>query len=98
MKREKADGENHFTEMKPGRRTHIHVEIGVMNIMKSPEERQHVVCPVPPPVGVIHQEKRRDHARPARGGNPIEQADMLGARPAGNRYRKRQRGPAQDRV
>src|ERR1043166_7549639 len=43
--------EKHLTEMKPGRRAHVEVEIGMMNIVKTPEERQHVIGPVPPPIG-----------------------------------------------
>src|ERR1051325_2852686 len=30
--------EKHLTEMKPGRRAHVEVEIGMMNIVKTPEE------------------------------------------------------------
>jgi len=51
---EKANRKNHFAEMKASGRAHIHVEVGVMHIMKAPEEWQSVIRPVPPPVGVIH--------------------------------------------
>src|SRR6266540_4845889 len=56
-KRKKSDGKNHLAEMESRGSAHIEVEIGVMHVMKSPEERDHVIGPVPPPVSVIHQEK-----------------------------------------
>src|SRR5919106_1609336 len=53
--RQKADREKDFAEMESRGGTHVHVEISVMHIMKSPEERDHMVRPMPPPIGVIHQ-------------------------------------------
>src|SRR6266542_3193942 len=53
--RKKADGKDHFAEMESRSSAHVHVEVGVMHVMKPPEQRHHVVAPVPPPVGVIHQ-------------------------------------------
>ena len=54
-KRKKPDRKNHLAEMESRGRANVEVEICVMNIMKSPEERNHVIDPVPPPVSVIHQ-------------------------------------------
>src|SRR5207249_6126408 len=51
-KRKKADRENHFAEMKSRGGCHVEVEIGVVHVMKSPEERHHVHRVMPPPVGV----------------------------------------------
>src|SRR5882724_12783504 len=48
-KRKKADGKNHFAKVESRGRSHIEVEIGVMHIMKTPEERHHVIGPMPPP-------------------------------------------------
>src|SRR5436190_15728197 len=53
--RKKADGKNHFPEMKSRGGANIEVKVCVMHVMKSPEERNHVISPVPPPVGIIHQ-------------------------------------------
>src|SRR6266849_11138716 len=51
-KRKKSDGKNHFAEVKSRGGAHVEVEIGVMHIMKSPEERDHVIGPMPPPVRI----------------------------------------------
>ena len=51
--RKKSGGEQHLAEMKSRGGGHVQVEIGMMHVMESPEERNHVVRPVPPPVGVI---------------------------------------------
>jgi len=53
-KREKAGRKDHFAEVKSRGRAHIEVQVRVMHIMKSPEERHHVHRPVPPPIGVVH--------------------------------------------
>src|SRR2546430_10912299 len=58
-KRKKSNRENHFAEMKSRGSANIKVEIGVMHVMKAPEDWDHVVGPMPPPIGVIHQEERR---------------------------------------
>src|SRR5882724_8823893 len=52
--REKAGGKDHFAEMESCRGAHVEVEVGVMDIMKSPEKRHHVHGPMPPPIGVVH--------------------------------------------
>ena len=54
---EKGDRKKHFTKMKPGSSAHIHVEIGVMDVMKPPKERDPVIGPMPPPVSVVHQDE-----------------------------------------
>src|SRR6266536_6523824 len=56
-KRKKTDGKNHFAKMKSRGSAHIEIEIGVMHVMKTPEDRYHVIGPMPPPVGIIHQQK-----------------------------------------
>ena len=80
-KRKKADGKNHLAEMESRGSAHVEVEIGVMHVMKSPEERHHVIGPMPPPVGVIHQKKGRDDSSPSGEANPVQQPDMLILRP-----------------
>src|SRR6516162_1697298 len=52
--REKAGRKDHFAEVKSCSRAYIEIQVGVMHIMKSPEERHHVHGPVPPPIGVVH--------------------------------------------
>src|SRR5438094_7396965 len=64
-KREKADGKNHFAEMKSRGGADIEIEIGVMHVMKPPEDWDHMIGPMPPPVSVIHQQKGGDHSGPA---------------------------------
>src|SRR5205814_5419203 len=49
-KGKKSDRENHFAEMKSRCGRYIEVEVGVMHIMKPPEEMDHVVGPMPPPI------------------------------------------------
>src|SRR5438874_8967024 len=70
--RKKADGKDHFAEMKSCSGAHIEVEIGMMHVMKSPEDRDHVHGPVPPPVGVVHQKEGGDHNRPDWKMEPIQ--------------------------
>src|SRR5438034_11550172 len=65
-KRKKTDGKNHFAEMESRGGAHIEVKIGMMHVMKTPEDRNHVIGPVPPPVAVIHQQIRRDHSSASR--------------------------------
>src|SRR5207253_9347583 len=47
-KGKKANRENHFAEMKSCCGCHIEVEIGVVHVMKAPEDWDHVVGPMPP--------------------------------------------------
>src|SRR6266508_1292209 len=75
-KQKKADGKNHFAEMKSCCGCHIEVKIGVVHVMKPPEDWDHVVGPMPPPIGVIHQEERRDDSGPAGEWEPGQQTDM----------------------
>ena len=70
-KRKKADGKNHFAEMESRRGANVHVQIGVMHVMKSPEDRNHVIGPMPPPVGVIQKQKRGDDSSPSRKREPV---------------------------
>src|SRR6266513_770064 len=70
--REKTDGKNHFAEVKSRGGAHIEIEIGVMHVMKSPKDRDHVHGPVPPPVGVVHQKECCDHDRPGWKMQPIQ--------------------------
>src|SRR5438874_9896018 len=54
-KGKKSNRENHFTEMKSRRGCHIEIQIGVMHVMKPPEDWDHMIGPVPPPIGVIQK-------------------------------------------
>src|SRR5437667_11933645 len=74
--REKADRKNHLAEMESCGSTDVEIKIGVMHVMKSPEERNHMIRPMPPPVGIIHQQERRDTRGPSRQSKPVQQADM----------------------
>src|SRR5260370_31174588 len=52
--RKKSGREKHFAKMKARRRAYIEIQIGMMDIVKSPEEREHMIGPMPPPVSVIY--------------------------------------------
>ena len=86
-KGKKSDGKNHLAEMESRGGAHIEVEICMMYVMESPEERDHVIGPVPPPVRIIHQQKRGDASGPSGHSDPVQQTDMSILRP--HRYRER---------
>jgi len=73
--------------MKTRGRAYIEIEIGVMHIMKPPEERDHVISPVPPPIGVIHEQKGCDDYNPSRQRQPIQQTKMSILHPHRDRQR-----------
>src|SRR5213082_1939235 len=50
----------HFGEMKSRRRAHVEVEVGMVHIVKTPKQRDHMVGPMPPPICVIHEQKGCD--------------------------------------
>src|SRR5881397_3603989 len=70
-KGKKANRKNHFAEMKSRGGCHIEVEIGVVHVMKSPEDLHHVHRVMPPPVGIIHQQKRTYTSDPKRESKPV---------------------------
>ena len=94
--RKETDGKNHLAEMESRGGAYVEVEIGVMHVMKSPEERQHVIGPMPPPVGVIHQQKGRDESSPSGEANPVQQTDTLILRPNPHRDWDWQHGETHD--
>src|SRR4026207_1674208 len=59
-KRKKSNRKNHLAKMESRSGAHIEIEIGMMNVVESPQERDHVIGPMPPPIGVIHQQKCGD--------------------------------------
>ena len=89
--------EKHFTEMKSRRGAHVQIEIGVMDVVKAPEERNHVVGPMPPPIGIIHEQKRADCRGPAGQRQPVQQPNMSILRPHRYRHRDRQHRQANKR-
>src|SRR6266498_4064325 len=62
--------------MEPRGSGHVQVQIGVVHVMKPPEDWNHVVGPMPPPIGVIHQEERRDPSDPLGKCKQIQQTHM----------------------
>src|SRR5947207_13952108 len=76
--------------MKPGRSAHIHIEIGVMHVVEPPEKWDHVVGPMPPPIGVVQKDKSDDGAHPAGEWDAMEQTERPMLRPnrQDNRGRK----------
>src|SRR4030095_11067417 len=95
--RQKADRKDHLAKMESRGGGYVEIKIGMMHVMKSPEERHHVVGPVPPPVGVIHQQKRRDGSSPCWKRKPVQQTDMSILRPDRYRDRNWQHGQTDDR-
>ncbi len=95
--RKKSGREKHFAKMKARRRAYIEIQIGMMDIVKSPEEREHMIGPMPPPVSVIHEQKRGDDGDPSRRLQPIQQAKMSILRPDADRPRNRQHEETDDR-
>jgi hypothetical protein len=64
--RKKSDREKHLAKMKARGRADVEVEVGMMDIVKSLEERDHMIDPMPPPVGVVHEQIRGDDGNPSR--------------------------------
>ena len=85
--RKKSDREKHFAKMKARGRAYIEIQIGMVDIVKSPEEREHMIGPMPPPVGIIHEQNRGDERDPTWQLEPIEQTNMSILRPRGDRQR-----------
>src|SRR5437870_8516097 len=69
--RKESDGKNHLAKVESRRSAYVQIKIGVMDVMKPPEDWNHMVRPMPPPVGVIHQEKRGNHSSPRGKSKPI---------------------------
>src|SRR6266487_7154777 len=67
-------------------RANVEIKIRVMHVMESPEQWNHVVGPMPPPVSVIHEQKRGDASGPSGQSDPVQQTDMPILCP--NRYRE----------
>src|SRR5260370_4967705 len=95
--RKKSGREKHFAKMKARRRAYIEIQIGMMDIVKSPEEREHMIGPMPPPVSVIHEQKRGDDGDPSRRLEPIQQAKISIFCPDAARPRNWPTEEAQDR-
>src|SRR5260370_12636254 len=53
--RKKSDREKHLAKMKARGRADVEVEVGMMDVVKSPEERDHMIDPMPPPIDIVHE-------------------------------------------
>src|SRR5262249_37602732 len=73
--RKEGDGKEHFAEMKSRGSAYIEAEIGVMHVMKDPEERNHVHGPMPPLVSIVHAQTRCNHSKPAGKWSAAQQAN-----------------------
>ena len=60
----KGNRHDHFAKVKAHSRAHVHVEIGMMHIMKTPHERNKMQGHVPPPIQIIHQQNADDDEQP----------------------------------
>lgn len=74
-------GENYLAEMEARSSANVHVEIGVVNIVKTPKHRNEMQTDVPPPVGVIHHQHAKRDREPARRRQEMEQTEMMMLRP-----------------
>src|SRR5262245_10891825 len=63
--------------MESRRCAYIEIKIGVMHVMKPPEDWNHVVRPMPPPICVIHQQKRGDGSDPKRESEPVQKTEVI---------------------
>src|SRR5207249_6633709 len=72
--------------------------IGVVYVVKTPENWHYVVGPMPPPVGVIHEQESGDYPDPARQRNPVQQSKMSIMRPTRDGQRHRKHQPTEHRV
>lgn len=88
--REKSHREEHLAEMKSCGGAYVHIEVGVMDVVKTPEERQHVIDPMPPPIGIVHEQKCRNGGDPMGRREPVEQTNMSILRPHRRSQRDRQ--------
>lgn len=70
------DRKKDFAEMKAGGGGDVEIEIGVMNIMEAPEERDEVGGVVPPVIGPVHEEKSGHRGDRAGKRQPMEQAKL----------------------
>lgn len=77
LKGSNAHAEKHFAKMKTKRGRHIQIEIAVVHIVKTPEERHLMIEPVPTVHGIIEQQKRADHPDRARKAEPVDQAKPM---------------------
>lgn len=75
--------------MKPAGGAHVHVEIGVMHIVKAPEEGRQVHEHVPPVIGVIVKQHAGDHRERSMQTKPVEESESFPRRPEGDNKRDR---------
>src|SRR5262245_61849082 len=69
--RKESNGKNHLTKVESRCSAYVQIEIGVMHVMKPPEEWNHMVRPMPPPIRIIHQQKRCDGTDPKWKSEPV---------------------------
>ena len=94
--RQKPEGQRKqdLAEMEPGRRGYIEVEIGVVDVMEAPEQRDAVHRAMPPVIRPVHQQKRSDRRDERRQLDPVEQSNPVLLRPEGVRqWNRHQRQP-----
>src|SRR5947207_6776075 len=79
----KRDRKKNLTEMKARGGAHIEVEIGVMDVVKTPEQGNAMSRIMPPVVGPIHQEECDDGSDKPWQFDPIEQSNPIVLSPEG---------------
>lgn len=74
-------GEDDFAEMETAGGGHVHARVGMVDAMKTPEERDAMVQPVPPVEPGIQQDNRAEDARPRRQRDEVEQSAAVALGP-----------------
>src|SRR3954469_10117765 len=81
------DRKQNLAEMKSRRRSHIEVEIGMVDVMETPKEWQSMIRPVPPVIRPTHEEKRHDCAEEWRQMDPVQYPEPVPLGPERMRQR-----------
>jgi len=70
-------GERDLDGVKPHRRGHVDVAIGVMHLVQAPEQRNFVRGQMLHPDGKVEHQERHHHLDPFRPGDLVQEAEMM---------------------
>jgi len=74
-------GVEHLAPVKAERRGHIHVRVGVVDVVEAPQEGPGVIEAVPVVEGEVHEEDAGGHLDPERQMNQVEEPEGVLLRP-----------------
>lgn len=83
--------------MKAKSSANVHIEVGVVDVMEAPKQRDKMQSDVPPPIGVIHQQHADREREPVRQRHEMEQTEMVLVRPYRSQQRNRHERNASER-